>query len=186
MLASLLPADVLAEIEEAAKQAAADRTAAAAAAAGPTNYDSHAIAPALLRIFSPQPCTLGWPDCLQKHNRYSSFSLCGGAVIVSLPAAVVDEAEIEEAAAAKQVAADRAAAAAAGPTRVVHLTRPPEIEEVRRQLPIIGLEQEIMEGINHNDVVVSAGLCDLSVGAYCFSRSRAVTPAPLGPNLSVW
>jgi hypothetical protein len=29
------------------------------------------------------------------------------------------------------------------------------MEEARRQLPIIGLEQEIMEGINHNDVVVS-------------------------------
>lgn len=72
---------------------------------------------------------------------------------------MLDEAELEEAAAAKQAAAERAAAAAAGPTRVVHLSRPPEIEEVRRQLPIIGLEQEIMEGINHNDVVVSVREC---------------------------
>jgi HrpA-like RNA helicase len=87
---------------------------------------------------------------------------------VSLLAAVVDEAELEEAAAAKQVAADRAAAAAAGPTRVVHLTRPPEIEEVRRQLPIIGLEQEIMEGINHNDVVVS-GRVMLRMPAGCLA-----------------
>jgi hypothetical protein len=100
--------------------------------------------------------------------------LCAGAdvVLVLLTAAVVDEAEIEEAAAAKQVAADRAAAAAAGPTRVVHLTRPPEIEEVRRQLPIIGLEQEIMEGINHNDVVVSAGFAGLLSMTWCvFARS---------------
>lgn len=74
---------------------------------------------------------------------------------MSVAADVVDEAEVEEAAAARQAAAERAAAAAAGPTRVVHITRPPAMEEVRRQLPIIGLEQEIMEGINHNDVVVS-------------------------------
>jgi hypothetical protein len=84
------------------------------------------------------------------------------AVVVAVPAApctcvaIVDEAELEEAAAARKAAAERAAAAAAGPTRVVHLTRPPAMEEARRQLPIIGLEQEIMEGINHNDVVVSA------------------------------
>ena len=70
-----------------------------------------------------------------------------------------DEAEAEEAAAAKAAAAERAAAAAAGPTRVVHLQRPPEMEAARRQLPIIGLEQEIMEGINHNDVVVSSRHC---------------------------
>jgi HrpA-like RNA helicase len=31
------------------------------------------------------------------------------------------------------------------------------MEEARRQLPIIGLEQEIMEGITRNDVVVSEG-----------------------------
>lgn len=68
---------------------------------------------------------------------------------------MLDEAEAEEAAAARAAARERASAAAAGPTRVVHLTRPPEMEEARRQLPIIGLEQEIMEGINHNDVVVS-------------------------------
>jgi ATP-dependent RNA helicase DHX37/DHR1 len=68
-----------------------------------------------------------------------------------------DEVEVEEAAAARAAAAERAAAAAAGPTRVVSVVRPPEMEEARRQLPIIGLEQEIMEGITRNDVVVSEG-----------------------------
>lgn len=70
-------------------------------------------------------------------------------------AASVDVEAAEEAAAARTAAAERAAAAAAGPTRVVSITRPPAMEEARRQLPIIGLEQEIMEGIAHNDVVVS-------------------------------
>lgn len=70
-------------------------------------------------------------------------------------AGVIDEAEVEEAAAARAAAAERAAAAAAGPTRVVHLIRPLEMESARSQLPIIGLEQEVMEGINRNDVVVS-------------------------------
>lgn len=37
---------------------------------------------------------------------------------------------------------------------MVHLNRPPDMEEARQQLPIIGLEQEVMEGINMHDVVV--------------------------------
>ncbi|WIA09508.1 hypothetical protein OEZ85_008906 [Tetradesmus obliquus] len=69
----------------------------------------------------------------------------------------VDEAEAEEAAATRAAAAERAAAAAAGPTRVVSVVRPPEMEEARRQLPILGLEQEVMEGIARHDVVVLCG-----------------------------
>lgn len=68
---------------------------------------------------------------------------------------LVDEDAAEEAAAARAAAAERAAAAAAGPTRVVSIIRPAAMEQARSQLPIIGLEQEIMEGISHNDVVVS-------------------------------
>jgi hypothetical protein len=67
----------------------------------------------------------------------------------------MDDAEAEEAAAAAAAAAERAAAAAAGPTRVVHLPRPAEMQAARQALPIIGLEQEIMEGISRHDVVVS-------------------------------
>jgi HrpA-like RNA helicase len=37
--------------------------------------------------------------------------------------------------------------------------RAPAMEEARRQLPIIGLEQEVMEGINRHDVVVSGADC---------------------------
>jgi hypothetical protein len=72
--------------------------------------------------------------------------------------------ELDEVAAAKVTAAERAAAAAAGPTRVVHLARPAAIEDLRRQLPILGLEQEIMEGITHHDVVVSSMKCGLEQG----------------------
>lgn len=67
--------------------------------------------------------------------------------------------EAEEAAAARAAAAERAAAAAGGPTRFVSIVRPPEMEEARRQLPIIGLEQEIMESIGRHDVIVSATPC---------------------------
>jgi hypothetical protein len=75
--------------------------------------------------------------------------------------------EVEEAAAARAAAAERAAAAAAGPTRVVSVVRPSEMEEARRQLPIIGLEQEVMEGINRHDVVVSGADCCIVVGCCC-------------------
>jgi HrpA-like RNA helicase len=40
---------------------------------------------------------------------------------------------------------------------VVQVSRPPEIEEKRRDLPIIMMEQEIMEAINANSVVILCG-----------------------------
>ncbi|XP_078148699.1 RNA helicase family protein [Carex rostrata] len=40
---------------------------------------------------------------------------------------------------------------------VVRVSRPPEIEEKRRDLPIIMMEQEIMEAINENSVVILCG-----------------------------
>lgn len=40
---------------------------------------------------------------------------------------------------------------------VVQVSRPPEIEEKRRDLPIIMMEQEIMEAINENSVVILCG-----------------------------
>jgi uncharacterized protein YlxW (UPF0749 family) len=58
----------------------------------------------------------------------------------------------------QQLAAEAVAAAAngvEGPTRVVQVTRPGDIEEVRRALPILGQEQEIMEAVALHDVVVS-------------------------------
>lgn len=92
-------------------------------------------------------------------NRVKMFFLrrcapCPVPAAAALVMFAVDEDAAEEAAAAHAAAAERAAAAAAGPTRVVSITRPAAMEEARRQLPIIGLEQEIMEGIAHNDVVV--------------------------------
>ncbi|CAD7700877.1 unnamed protein product [Ostreobium quekettii] len=44
-----------------------------------------------------------------------------------------------------------------GPHRVVHVTRPPEVEEARMGLPVVGVEQEFMEAVTHNDVVVVCG-----------------------------
>jgi ATP-dependent RNA helicase DHX37/DHR1 len=60
-------------------------------------------------------------------------------------------------------AAAAAAAAAAVPhhvrvlPRVVLIQRTPEIQAVRTNLPIIGMEQEIMESIAENDVIVLCG-----------------------------
>lgn len=45
----------------------------------------------------------------------------------------------------------------AGPVRVVHVQRRPDIEAVRNGLPITGLEQEVMEALLLNDVVVLCG-----------------------------
>lgn len=44
-----------------------------------------------------------------------------------------------------------------GPHRVVTVTRRADIEECRSNLPIIGLEQEIMEAVNGYDVMVLCG-----------------------------
>lgn len=43
------------------------------------------------------------------------------------------------------------------PPRVVLVQRKPEIEAVRTNLPIVGMEQEIMEAISENDVIVLCG-----------------------------
>ena len=44
-----------------------------------------------------------------------------------------------------------------GPPRVVLVQRTAEIEAVRTNLPIVGMEQEIMEAISENDVLVLCG-----------------------------
>lgn len=44
-----------------------------------------------------------------------------------------------------------------GPSRVVIVERPAEIEAMRSELPIIGMEQEIMEAISEHDVVILCG-----------------------------
>ena len=44
-----------------------------------------------------------------------------------------------------------------GRRRVVAVDRPPEVDEARSQLPIIGMEQEIVESVLENDAVVLSG-----------------------------
>ncbi len=63
---------------------------------------------------------------------------------------------------ASKAAAAAAAAAAVPPhlralPRVILVQRTPEIEAVRTNLPIVGMEQEIMESISENDVIVLCG-----------------------------
>lgn len=40
---------------------------------------------------------------------------------------------------------------------VVPVLRPPEVEEKRKDLPIVMMEQEIMEAINENPIVIICG-----------------------------
>lgn len=40
---------------------------------------------------------------------------------------------------------------------VVHVTRPEEVEEKRKNLPIVMMEQEIMEAVNQHPVVIICG-----------------------------
>jgi len=44
-----------------------------------------------------------------------------------------------------------------GPPRVVHVARTPEVEAAREGLPIVGMEQEVMEAVNGSDVVLLCG-----------------------------
>lgn len=44
-----------------------------------------------------------------------------------------------------------------GKDRLVGVTRVAELQEARLRLPILGMEQEIMEAIHEHDVVVLAG-----------------------------
>jgi len=69
-----------------------------------------------------QPCAAGKVLCYGCLN--PSLLCC------LLPACcAADDMELDKVAAAKVAAAERAAAAAAGPTRVVHLERPPAMQE---------------------------------------------------------
>lgn len=43
------------------------------------------------------------------------------------------------------------------PAFVVHVTRPAEVEESRKDLPIVMMEQEIMEAINYHPAVIISG-----------------------------
>lgn len=45
----------------------------------------------------------------------------------------------------------------AGDRTVVHVSRPHEIESRRGDLPIVMMEQEIMEAINENSTVIICG-----------------------------
>ena len=45
----------------------------------------------------------------------------------------------------------------AGPARVVPVKRPEGIQEARSGLPVLGMEQEIMEAIAGNDVCLLCG-----------------------------
>ena len=47
--------------------------------------------------------------------------------------------------------------APSGKRRLVAVVRPPEIEAARSQLPIVGMEQEIVEAVLEHDVVVLSG-----------------------------
>lgn len=40
---------------------------------------------------------------------------------------------------------------------IVHVSRPDEVEEARKDLPIVMMEQEIMEAINENSTVIIRG-----------------------------
>lgn len=40
---------------------------------------------------------------------------------------------------------------------VVHVSRPKEVEQKRKDLPIIMMEQEIMEAINEHSIVILCG-----------------------------
>lgn len=76
-------------------------------------------------------------------------------VFCFLCAAGMDEDEIEL---NTKLAADRAAAAtSAGPRRVVQVSRPAHLVESRSQLPIVGMEQEVMELVGQHDVMVLCG-----------------------------
>lgn len=44
----------------------------------------------------------------------------------------------------------------AAPT-VINVSRPAEVEETRKDLPIVMMEQEIMEAINYNSTVIICG-----------------------------
>ena len=46
---------------------------------------------------------------------------------------------------------------ASGRARLVHVERPAEVEAVRKELPILGMEQEVMEAVLEHDVVVLSG-----------------------------
>ena len=51
----------------------------------------------------------------------------------------------------------RASHAQAGPTRIVTVQRREHIQEARAGLPVLGMEQEIMEAITGNDVCLLCG-----------------------------
>ena len=44
-----------------------------------------------------------------------------------------------------------------GPVRVVHVVRKPAVQEAREGLPILGMEQEVMEAVAASDVVLLCG-----------------------------
>ncbi|EFJ47234.1 hypothetical protein VOLCADRAFT_120994 [Volvox carteri f. nagariensis] len=62
-----------------------------------------------------------------------------------------------EVAAARRQAAAAAAAASQFPHRVVHVSRPAALAAARLELPISGMEADIMEAVAAHDVVVLAG-----------------------------
>ena len=64
-------------------------------------------------------------------------------------------------------------------TRVRHVQRRPDIEAVRVELPITGMEQEMMESVLQNDVVVLCGEtgCGKTTQVGCHNYPRTVSSA---------
>ena len=69
----------------------------------------------------------------------------------------------------------QASHAEAGPARSVPVKRPEGIQEARAGLPVLGMEQEIMEAIGGNDVCLLCG--ETGSGKTTQARLKAVSIA---------
>ena len=67
----------------------------------------------------------------------------------------------------------QASLAGAGPARVVPVKRPERIQEARAGLPILGMEQEIMEAVAGSDVCLLCG--ETGSGKTTQARLQAVS-----------
>ena len=63
----------------------------------------------------------------------------------------------EEAPAAEPASVQLPESARRGPPRVVHVARTAAVTAVREGLPILGMEQEVMEAVSASDVVLLCG-----------------------------
>ena len=75
-----------------------------------------------------------------------------------------------------------------GPPRVVHVARTPEVRAAREGLPVVGMEQEVMEAVNGSDVVLLCGEtgCGKTTQACCGDSCAVMRLLhPLSPQ-STW